>query len=218
MSQLIDFILHIDVHLANLIASYGTWVYGILFAIIFIETGLVIMPFLPGDSLLFAAGSFAAIGSLNIWLIVWLLIVAAVVWDNVNFYIGRYFGSKLTSRKIKWRNLIKPEHLEKTHTFFEKHGDISLVLARFVPIVRTLAPFVAGIGKMNHIKFFLYNVVGWIIWVSLLTLAGYFFWQNPRVQHNFEFVVMGIVFVSILPMLIPYCTHKINSRRQKIKK
>lgn len=215
ISQLIDFILHIDVHLASLIASYGWQIYGILFAIIFIETGLVIMPFLPGDSLLFAAGSFAAIGSLNIRLIVWLLIVAAVLWDNVNFYIGRYFGDKIKNRKIKWRNLIKAEHLDKTHAFFEKHWDISIVLARFVPIVRTLAPFVAWVGKMNHIKFFIYNVVGWIVWVTLLTLAGYFFWQNPRVQHNFEFVVIGIVFVSILPMIIPYFIHKIKERKKK---
>lgn len=217
MERLIDFVMHIDTHLAELIANYGWWVYGILFAIIFIETGLVIMPFLPGDSLLFAAWSFAAIGSLNVWLIVGLLIVAAVLWDNVNYYIGRYFGHRLTNWKIRWRLLIKPEHLEKTHHFFEKHGDISIVLARFVPIVRTLAPFVAGIGKMNHIKFFMYNVIGWIIWIVLLTFAGYFFGQNPRVQKNFEVVIFLIIFISILPMIIPLVTHKIKSWRKKNK-
>lgn len=215
MAYLIDFIVHIDVHLAELITNYWTWIYGILFAIIFIETGLVIMPFLPGDSLLFAAGSFAAIGSLNVWLVVGLLIVAAVLGDNVNFYIGRYFGHKLTNWKVRWRLLIKPDHIEKTQKFFEKHGDISIVLARFVPIVRTLAPFVAGIGKMNHIKFFIYNVVWWIVWITLLTFAWYFFGQNPWVQKHFEYVVFGIIFISILPMLIPFIHHKIKSWRGK---
>src|SRR5689334_20245339 len=164
----IDLFLHLDEHLQSVIGQYGAWTYGILFAVIFVETGLVIMPFLPGDSLLFAAGTFAALGSLNLWLLMGLLMVAAILGDTVNYAIGHYLGER--AYDIKW---IKREYLDKTHAFFEKHGGKAIFLARFVPIVRTFAPFVAGVGKMSYGYFVTYNFVGGIVWVLLFTLSGY---------------------------------------------
>jgi len=192
---LIDLFLHLDEYLDTIITQYGAWTYGILFVVIFVETGLVIMPFLPGDSLLFAAGTFAALGSLNLWYLLGLLMVAAILGDTVNYSIGHYLGER--AYNIKW---IKKEYLDKTHAFFEKHGGIAIFLARFVPIVRTFAPFVAGIGKMSYGYFITYNFVGGIIWVALFTFAGYFFGNIPFVRHNFEYVIIVIILISVLPM------------------
>jgi membrane-associated protein len=194
----IDFILHIDIHLAELINSYGILVYGILFLIIFLETGLVVTPFLPGDSLIFASGALAAIGSLNPFLIFGLIALAAILGDTVNYWIGHYFGQKiLANPKIP----INQEHIDKTNVFFAKHGGITIVLARFMPFIRTFAPFVAGIGKMNYPKFLFYNVIGGLSWVGLFTFAGYFFGNVPFVKHNFSLVIMVIIFISVLPAL-----------------
>lgn len=194
---LIDLFLHLDEHLAMVISQYGGWTYGILFAVIFVETGLVIMPLLPGDSLLFAAGTFAALpDGLNIWYLVILLIIAAILGDTVNYSIGHYLGER--AYNIKW---IKKEYFEKTHAFFEKHGGKAIFLARFVPIVRTFAPFVAGIGKMTYSYFVTYNFVGGIVWVLLFTFAGYFFGNIPFMKKNFEYVIIAIIFVSLLPMV-----------------
>jgi len=196
---LIDLFLHLDTYLDTIITQYGAWTYGILFAVIFVETGLVIMPFLPGDSLLFAAGTFAALGSLNLWYLLGLLMVAAVLGDTVNYSIGHYLGER--AYNIKW---IKKEYLEKTHAFFEKHGGIAIFLARFVPIVRTFAPFVAGIGKMSYGYFITYNFIGGITWVALFTVAGYFFGNIPFVRHNFEYVIIVIILISVLPMVFEW--------------
>jgi membrane-associated protein len=196
LKNMIDLFLHLDEYLAKIISDYGTWTYGILFVVIFVETGLVIMPFLPGDSLLFAAGTFAALGSLNILYILLLLIAAAILGDTVNYSIGHYLGER--AYNIKW---IKKEYLDKTHAFFEKHGGKAIFLARFVPIVRTFAPFVAGIGKMSYGYFITYNFVGGISWVLIFTLLGYFFGNLDFVKHNFEFVIIAIILISVLPMV-----------------
>jgi membrane-associated protein len=194
---LIDLFLHLDEHLATVISQYGGWTYGILFVVIFVETGLVIMPILPGDSLLFAAGTFAALpGGLNIWVLVILLIAAAILGDSVNYSIGHYLGER--AYNIKW---IKKEYFDKTHAFFEKHGGKAIFLARFVPIVRTFAPFVAGIGKMTYGYFITYNFVGGIVWVALFTFTGYFFGNIPFMKENFEYVIIVIILVSLLPMV-----------------
>jgi membrane-associated protein len=191
---LIDLFLHLDEHLANIINQYGTWTYAILFLIIFMETGFVVTPFLPGDSLLFAAGTLAPLSGLNIWLIIVLLIIAAIAGDTVNYWIGHYLGER--AYNIKW---IKKEYLDRTHAFFEKHGGKTIFLARFVPIVRTFAPFVAGMGKMSYGYFFYYNVFGGIVWVVLFTLLGFFFGNIPFVKANFELVIIAIIFVSVVP-------------------
>ena len=191
---LIDLFLHLDEHLANIINQYGTWTYAILFLIIFMETGFVVTPFLPGDSLLFAAGTLAPLSGLNIWLIIVLLIVAAIAGDTVNYWIGHYLGER--AYNIKW---IKKEYLDRTHAFFQKHGGKTIFLARFVPIVRTFAPFVAGMGKMSYGYFFSYNVFGGIIWVVLFTLLGFFFGNIPFVKANFELVIIAIIVISVVP-------------------
>lgn len=194
---LIDLFLHLDEHLSAVITQYGTWTYALLFFVIFMETGFVVTPFLPGDSLLFAAGTFAGLGDLNLWLLLGLLIVAAFLGDTVNYWIGHFLGER--AYKIKW---IKQEYIERTHAFFEKHGGKTIFLARFVPIVRTFAPFVAGIGRMSYGYFVSYNVIGGIVWVCVFTIAGYLFGNVPFVQDNFTLVVIAIIFVSIVPMLI----------------
>jgi membrane-associated protein len=196
---LIDLFLHLDEYMASIISQYGTWTYGILFVVIFVETGLVVMPFLPGDSLLFAAGTFAALGSLNVWFLIGLLMVAAVLGDAVNYTIGHYLGDR--AYNIKW---IKREHLEKTHAFFEKHGGKAIFLARFVPIVRTFAPFVAGIGKMTYGYFATYNIVGGATWVMTFTLLGYFFGNLEFVKKNFELVIIAIILISVVPMFVEW--------------
>jgi len=203
---LIDFILHIDVHLGELISQYGLLTYVILWVIIFIETGLVFTPFLPGDSLLFAAGAFAALGSFNLWLLLGLLMLAAVLGDTVNYWIGHFFGEKLIANP---KLPIKKEHIDKTKAFFDKYGGKTIILARFVPIVRTFAPFVAGIGKMHYRNFISFNVIGGVTWVLLFTLTGFFFGNLPQVKHNFSLVIMGIILVSVLPMAIEGVKHKV---------
>jgi membrane-associated protein len=196
---LIDLFLHLDEYLARIILDYGMWTYAILFFVIFMETGFVVTPFLPGDSLLFAAGTFAALGSLNVWLIVGLLFIAAVLGDAANYTIGHYLGER--AYNIKW---IKKEYLDKTHAFFEKHGGKAIFLARFVPIVRTFAPFVAGIGKMTYGYFATYNIVGGAVWVTLFTLLGYFFGNLSFVKQNFELVIVAIILISVVPMFVEW--------------
>lgn len=209
IKSVLDLFLHLDEYLQTIIADYGAWTYGILFAVIFVETGLVIMPFLPGDSLLFAAGTFAALGSFNVWGLIGLLIVAAVLGDAVNYSIGHYLGDR--AYNIKW---IKKEYLDKTHAFFEKHGGKAIFLARFVPIVRTFAPFVAGIGKMSYSYFATYNVVGGVTWVVLFTLLGYFFGNIPFVKKNFELVIIVIILVSVVPMIVEWWKHRQEAQKQ----
>lgn len=198
--KFIEFFLHIDVYLGQLISTYGVATYLILFVIIFIETGLVFTPFLPGDSLLFAAGAFAALDSLNIFTLLVLLTIAAVAGDTLNYWIGHFFGEKIVANP---RIPINKEHIEETQKFFDKHGGKTIVLARFVPIVRTFAPFVAGIGKMTYSKFISYNIVGGVVWVFAATLAGYFFGNIPVVQENFSLIVVAIVLISVAPMMVP---------------
>ncbi len=212
LKGLLDLFLHLDEYLAQIISDYGMWTYGILFAVIFVETGLVIMPFLPGDSLLFAAGTFAALGSLNIWALLGLLIVAAFLGDTVNYSIGHYLGDR--AYNIKW---IKKEYLDKTHAFFEKHGGKAIFLARFVPIVRTFAPFVAGIGRMSYGYFITYNLVGGVTWVLLFTLAGYLFGNIPFVKENFEYVIIVIILISVLPMVYEWLKAKRESKVETAK-
>jgi len=195
----IDFILHIDVHLNAMILQYGTWTYAILFLIIFMETGFVVTPFLPGDSLLFAAGAFAAAGSLNPWVILFLLWFAAVAGDNLNYMIGHYLGPKVFHTRSR---LLNRKHLERAHAFYEKHGGKAVIMARFVPIVRTFSPFVAGVGAMRYPRFLAFDVSGGLLWIALFTFGGYFFGNIPAVKKNFELVIIGIIFVSVLPMVI----------------
>lgn len=192
---LIDLFLHLDTYLSQIISQYGTWTYAILFFVIFMETGFVVTPFLPGDSLLFAAGTFASLGALNIWVLLGLLMVAAVLGDTANYWIGHTLGDR--AYNIKW---IKREYLDQTHAFFEKHGGKTIFLARFVPIVRTFAPFVAGIGKMSYGYFITYNLVGGVVWVLLFTLTGYLFGNIPFVKKNFEFVIIAILLISVVPI------------------
>jgi membrane-associated protein len=201
---LVDFILHIDKHLDTIIRNYGVWTYSLLFLIVFCETGLVVTPFLPGDSLLFAAGAFAARGSLDVALLFFVLSVAAIAGDTVNYSIGRY----LAPRMEQGIPFIRHEHLERTHAFYEKHGGKTIVIARFMPIVRTFAPFVAGIGAMEYHKFIGYNVGGALLWVSLFVFGGYFFGNIPAVEENFTLVIFAIIFVSVLPGIIEYLRHR----------
>lgn len=214
LKELLDFILHIDRYLNDIILQYGFATYLILFLIIFVETGLVIMPLLPGDSLLFAAGTFAYKGSLNIYYLIILLFIAAVLGDTLNYMIGKYLGPKVFNRDYK---LIKKAHLQKTQAFYEKHGGKTIIFARFIPIVRTFAPFVAGIGNMDYGKFISYNIIGGAVWVAGLTLLGYFFGQLEFVQKNFETVIIAIIVLSILPPIIELLRQKFSSKPDEIK-
>jgi membrane-associated protein len=199
------FITHLNETLPVFIQDHGDLIYLLLFMIIFVETGLVVMPFLPGDSLLFVAGSLAAIGSLELGLLLALLIPAAILGDNINYWVGRSFGERVTSWKLFGKRLVREKDLEKTHGYFEKYGVRTIIIARFVPIVRTITPFVAGVGKMNYRKKFLpYDIAGGVLWITLLLMAGYLFGQHPFVQKNYEVVILGIVFISVLPMLIEF--------------
>lgn len=205
MEYAIDLFLHLDVHLAEFVTQYGVLVYGMLFAIIFIETGLVIWPFLPGDSLLFAAGALAAAGVLDITLVVVLLIVAAIAGDAVNYSIGRFIGPKVFSAEDHegfFHKLLNRDHLAKAHAFFEKHGGMAVVSGRFAPIIRTFVPFVAGAASMTASKFVFYNVIGGIIWVVLCAGAGYIFGNVPVIKNNFSLVALGIVAVSLIPIAL----------------
>jgi membrane-associated protein len=197
----IDIILHIDVHLQQWVTDYRAWTYAILFLIIFCETGLVVTPFLPGDSLLFAAGTVAAMDGhpLNIVFLIIILICAAFIGDNTNYFIGKFLGTAVYEKDYR---LIKKKYLIKTHGFYEKHGGKTLIIARFIPIIRTFAPFVAGVGIMKYFRFFSFSVIGNILWVSIFAIAGFFFGNIPLIKQNFTFVIFAIIFVSILPMII----------------
>ena len=215
----VDFFLHLDRHLAEVIRAYGTWTYGLLFLVVFLETGLVVTPFLPGDSLLFAAGSFAAIHAqdgapaLSVWLLFVLLSVAAILGDTVNYAIGHYLGPKVFHYEKS--RLFNPEHLRRTHAFYEKYGGKTIIIARFVPIVRTFAPFVAGIGAMSYARFLAYNVIGGLLWVTICLFAGYFFGNLPFVRKNFSLVILAIIVISVLPALYEYLRHRAEVRRAK---
>ena len=213
MGQIIDFILHIDVYLSDIIAQYGAWTLAILASIIFVETGVVVMPILPGDSLIFAAGTFAARGALNPWAVFVVLSLAAIAGDTVNYWIGHRVGSKAYSGEVRW---IKKDHMERTHAFFEKYGGKAIFLARFVPIVRTFAPFVAGVGQMPYGFFFRWNVIGAITWVAIFTLLGYFFGNIPFVQQNFELVIVAIVIISVIPAIVEVLKARKELREPKM--
>ncbi len=214
-----DFLLHLDNHLFELILQYGVWIYAILFLIIFVETGLVVMPFLPGDSLLFAAGTFCAgvtndleqTAQLNLGITIVLLIIAAILGDAVNYFLGKNLGLKILQWKFKETNIVNPKYIQKTNEFYEVHGSKTIIMARFVPIVRTFAPFVAGIGDMSYSKFIRFNVIGAVLWVTSLTLLGYFFGNLPFVKDNFETVIFGIIGLSLLPILYELVKSKLKS-------
>jgi membrane-associated protein len=199
LPRIIDLFLHLDQHLGQLISQYGTWTHLILFLIVFCETGLVVTPFLPGDSLLFAAGTFAALGALDLWMVVLLLILAAIVGDTVNYWIGAYIGPRAFRGDIRF---LRKEYLDRTHAFYEKHGGKTIIMARFVPIIRTFAPFVAGVGAMSYPRFITYNVVGAVLWVGLFVLGGYFFGNISVVRENFTLVILAIIGISVLPIVI----------------
>jgi membrane-associated protein len=203
LKQLLDIVLHLNTHLDGLVADYGAWVYAILFVIVFCETGLVVTPFLPGDSLLFAVGAISAgqDSKLNVFLATAILLAAAVLGDTVNYWVGNLAGHKLVA---KFPQLIKKKHLDRTHEFFERYGGKTIIIARFVPIVRTFAPFVAGVGAMTYPRFMAYNVVGALLWVALIVPAGYFFANIPVVKNNFSVVILGIIFVSMLPAVFEF--------------
>jgi membrane-associated protein len=212
--HLIDFILHIDEHLIEIVDNYQTWTYLILFLIIFVETGVVVMPFLPGDSLLFAAGMLAAQpNDLNIWILMGILLIAAISGDSLNYTIGKRFGMRVTKFKLFGRQIVKDEQIEKTHSFYERYGSKTIVIARFVPIVRTLAPFVGGIGRMHYGTFITYNVVGALLWVIGITMAGYFLGNIPIIRDNFSKVVILIVIVSILPIVFEVVKEKLVKKK-----
>ena len=211
IGTVIDFILHIDQHLTALSAQYGMWIYAILFLIIFCETGLVATPFLPGDSLLFVAGGIAAVGGINIHIMVLILLVAAILGDAVNFMIGKYFGAKLFSNPDS--KIFRRAYLEKTHAFYEKHGGKTIIIARFVPIVRTFAPFVAGMGDMHYGRFIRYNIIGALAWVLLFSYLGYFFANIPLVKNNLGLVLGAIIVISILPAVIEIVRAKYAAKK-----
>ena len=206
LTQFFDVVLHLDKHLQALVAAHGAWIYLILFLIVFCETGLVVTPFLPGDSLLFVAGTVAAAGGMDIHLLVVLLIIAAVLGDAVNYSVGHYIGPRMfTHGDSRWLN---PKHLQRAHDFYEKYGGKTIIIARFVPIVRTYAPFVAGAASMTYSRFALYNVSGAVLWVVSLGYAGYFFGNLPIIKNNLTLVILGIIFLSILPGIIEILRHR----------
>ena len=206
LKTLVDIFLHIDKHLSEIIQNYGLWTYLILFIIVFMETGLVVTPFLPGDSLLFAAGAFAALGAFDIVWLFAILSVAAIGGDTVNYWIGSYIGPKIFHKeKVRFLN---KEYLDRTHQFYERYGGKTIIIARFVPIIRTFAPFVAGIGSMTYWKFISYNIIGGIAWILICTLAGYFFGNLPMIRENFSLVIFAIIIISILPGIIEFMRQK----------
>ena len=207
LSKAIDFVLHLNKYLSDIISHYGAWTYGLLFFVIFMETGFVVTPFLPGDSLIFAAATFSAMGVLNPWLIFGLCALAAILGDTANYWIGHAVGFKAYTGEVKW---VKQEYMLRTHAFFEKHGGIAIFLARFVPIIRTFAPFVAGVGQMPYGHFIRWNVIGGVTWVGVFTLLGYFFGNIPFVQKNFELVIIAIIVIS----LIPAVSEALKARRE----
>lgn len=213
--SVIDFILHIDKHLVEIVNDYQYWTYLILFLIIFVETGVVVMPFLPGDSLLFAAGMLAAQpNELNVWILIGILLIAAIGGDSLNYSIGKNFGLRITKFKLFGKQMVTDGQIAKTHSFYEKYGSKTIVIARFVPIVRTLAPFVGGIGKMNYGTFITYNVVGALLWVVGITLAGYFLGNIPLIRDNFSKVVLLIIVLSVLPIIYEVIKAKFSSKKE----
>jgi membrane-associated protein len=213
LKKLFDFVMHLDIHLRALIQTYGLWTYLILFVVIFCETGLVVTPFLPGDSLIFAAGTFAAAKTLNVWALFLILCAAAVIGDTVNYWIGKIVGPKVFHRE-KTR-FFKKEYLDRTHEFYEKYGAETIIIARFVPIIRTFAPFVAGIGKMSYGKFLSYNVIGGVGWVAIFTFGGYFFGNIPFVKKNFSIVIIAIILISLVPAVLEFLKHRKKKPGQK---
>ncbi len=211
ISRVVDLFLHLDDHLQVILQTYGTWTYFVLFAIIFLETGVVVTPFLPGDSLLFVAGTFAATDALNVWVVFGLLFVAAVLGDTLNYWIGHRIGPRAFDGNNRF---LKREHLERTEKFYEKHGGKTIVLARFVPIVRTFAPFVAGVGRMSYSHFIAYNIGGAFIWTSIFIFGGYFFGNLPIVRDNFHLLIPVIIILSVLPMIIEYVNHRRAARTE----
>jgi membrane-associated protein len=212
--RIIDFILHVDTYLNEIIGRYGAWTYGLLFFVIFMETGFVVTPFLPGDSLIFAAATFAARGALNPWLMFILLSIAAVGGDTANYWVGHAIGAKAYTGEVKW---IRKEYMDRTHTFFEKHGGKTIFLARFVPIIRTFAPFVAGVSEMSYRHFITWNIVGGVTWVATFTLLGFFFGNIPFVQDNFELVIIAIVLISFVPAVVEGLKARKEIRKQEVK-
>jgi membrane-associated protein len=211
---LIDFVLHIDRHLQEIVTNYQAWTYLILFLIIFCETGLVVTPFLPGDSLLFAAGTIAAMPNepLALGPLIILLITAAFIGDNTNYFIGKFLGHKVYEKNYR---LIKREYLDKTHTFYEKHGRITIIIARFMPIIRTFAPFVAGVGTMHYLRFVTFSILGNILWVTLFTMAGFFFGNIPIIKNNFTIAILAIIFISLLPMIFAIIKKYLANRKAR---
>jgi membrane-associated protein len=211
--QLFEFILHIDEHLTNIVNQFGLLTYGLLFLIIFAETGLVVTPFLPGDSLLFAVGTLSATGILNVWVVYFSLLIAAILGDTVNYWIGHKMGSRVFSKKNS--RIFNQAYLAKTEAYYDKYGGKTIILARFLPIVRTFAPFVAGVGKMHYGKFFTYNVVGAFIWVTLFVWLGFFFGRIEFIKKNFEFAVIGIILFSLMPVIYEYLSHRKDKKFKK---
>lgn len=208
LANLLDFVLHLDTHLVEIVGHYGILTYLLLFFTIFAETGLVFFPFLPGDSLLFAAGAIAALGAFNIWVLIFILFLAAVLGDAANYFVGHFLGHKIVDNPNI--TLINQEHIDKTEQFYKKHGGKAIVLARFVPIVRTFAPFVAGIGKMSYSQFLAYNALGGFMWTTLFTLLGYYFGNLPFIKNNFHYAIFAIIALSLLPMIYEYYRNKNN--------
>jgi membrane-associated protein len=208
LHQVIDFVLHIDRHLFDLCTLYGVWIYGILFLIVFCETGLVVTPFLPGDSLLFVIGSLSAIGALRLEYAIPLLIAAALTGDNTNYWIGRKIGPKVFSKEKS--RIFNKEYLERTHSFYDKHGKVTVILARFLPIIRTFAPFVAGIGRMTYRIFLLFSVIGALLWVNLFVFIGYFFGNVPFVKQNFSLVVLALILIPGIPAALEFIRHALQ--------
>jgi membrane-associated protein len=206
LSKIIEFIIHLDTHLSDLIQTYGLWTYLILFVVIFCETGLVVTPFLPGDSLIFAAGTFAARGDLKVGWLFLILAAAAVLGDTVNYWIGKIIGPKIFHKEKT--PFFKKEYLDRTHEFYEKYGAETIIIARFVPIIRTFAPFVAGIGRMTYLKFISYNVIGGVGWVATFTFGGYFFGNIPFVKNNFSIVIIAIILISLVPAVVEFLKHR----------
>jgi membrane-associated protein len=211
ITNLIDFFLHLDKHLAEIIQKYGTQTYTLLFVIIFLETGIVVTPFLPGDSLLFAAGSFAGLGALGLWPVFFVCLVAAILGDTVNYSIGSYIGPRVFH--FPKSRFFNPKHLQKTHEFYERYGGKTIIIARFIPIIRTFAPFVAGVGKMNYGRFIVYNAVGGLLWVTVCVFAGYFFGNLPFVKKNFSLVILAIIVISVMPAVFEFVKHRRESKR-----
>lgn len=211
IKQLFDYFLHLDRYLDVIIQDYQGWTYLILFLIVFCETGLVVTPFLPGDSLLFAAGTFAARGSFDVVLLFVILTIAAIIGDTVNYWVGHYFGPKIFAREnVRFLN---KKHLERTHEFYERHGGKTIIIARFLPIIRTFAPFVAGVGRMTYWRFIAYNVVGGVVWVAMFVFGGYYFGNLEIVKNNFSFVVVAIVILSVLPIIYELVRHRMRPSR-----